>query len=304
MNQKANILKQLLIGIFPFLICNALFAQSKQPFCRDLFVRDFTDKHGKKLSDPALTDDTETLFSQLATCKIILRHRRPDILVALKNDHIVRQPSTNSCIYRISDDLNQKLMEKGVFYLLSGCVEQPPTAENDKVRIFFQIEQLMDRSISYEGVLEMPRRIYQHRLERKEKLRAFIETEILRLPPMPSVVPLYAYSAGALAGVGVTTFGLCTAYKIRKDWTHYHEITPTDPLGNYPEKNKQYIDNQYIAIAGGLLTVTCGTLLIHKMMRRNAFSHRRRYLVQTPFELEKGWTPTVSNDGIGIKFKF
>jgi hypothetical protein len=304
MNQKANLFTHILIGVLLLWTPHALFAQSKQPFCRDLLIRDFTDKHGKKLADPALTDDTESLFAQLAACKILLRHRYPDILVALKNDHLVRQAATNSCIYRISDDLSQKLKEQGIFYVLSGCVEPFAVGETEKVRVFFQIEQLMDRSISYEGFLEMPRSTYQHRGDRKDKLRVFIEKDLLRLPPPPSNVPIYGYSAGVLAGAGITYLGLSTANQIRKDWVDYHALHPTDPKNSYPENNKKYIGNQYIAIGGGVLSLVCGTLLMRKVTYKRSFSARRRYSAEVLFDLDKGWQPSISSNGIGITFKF
>ncbi|MEN9609932.1 MAG: hypothetical protein RLZZ628_746 [Bacteroidota bacterium] len=304
MNQKATLFTHLLIGVLLSWMPYDLFAQAKQPFCQDLLIRDFTDKHGKKLADPALTDDTESLFAQLAACKILLRHRYPDILVALKNDHLVRQTSSNTCIYRISDDLSQKLKEQGIFYLLSGCVEPFAVGENEKVRVFFQIEQLMDRSISYEGVLEMPRSTYQHRGERKEKLRIFIEKEILRLPPPPSNVPIYGYSAGVVAGAGITYLSLSTAAQIQKDWVDYHALHPTDPKNSYPENNRKYIENQYIAIGGGVLSLVCGALLVHKLTYKRSFSARRRYSADVLFDVQKGWQPFVSNHGIGVTWRF
>jgi hypothetical protein len=301
MNPKADLFRYILIGVILLWTNCTAFAQSKQLFCRDLFIRDFTDKYGKKLTDPALTDDTESLFAQLATCKILLRHRHPDVLVAFKNDHLVRQNANNGCIERISDDLSQKLIEKRIYFLLSGCVEQMPANENDKVRIFFQIEQLNDRSIAYEGVLEMPRRTYQHRSERKEKLRAFIEKEILRLPPSPSNLPTYGYSLGVLAGAGVTYIGLSTAAHIRKDWGNYHTLYPQN---NYPENNRKYIENQYIAIGGGLLFVACGTLMIRRMLYVRSFSDNRRYSADVLFDPNKGWQPSITHHGIGITYKF
>jgi hypothetical protein len=304
MHPKADIFRHILIGVIILGTHCTTFAQSKQLFCRDLFIRDFTDKHGKKLTDPALTDDTESLFAQLATCKILLRHRYPEVLVALKNDHLVRQNNNNSCIDRISDDLSQKLVEKHIYHLLSGCVEPLPTNENDKVRIFFQIEQLNDRSIAYEGVLEMPRRTYQHRSERKEKLRAFIEKEILRLPPPPSNMPIYTYSAGVLAGAGVTYIGLSTAARIRKDWSNYHTLYPTDPQNNYPQKNRKYIENQYFAIGGGLISFVCGTMLIRRILYARSFSADRRYSADVLLVPNKGWQPSITNNGIGITFRF
>jgi hypothetical protein len=304
MNQKVDHFRHILIGvIFLWTYCTC-FAQSKQFFCRDLFIRDFTDKHGKKLTDPALTDDTESLFAQLATCKILLRHRHPDVLVAFKNDHLVRQSANNGCIERISDDLSQKLIEKRIYFLLSGCVEQMPSNENDKVRIFFQIEQLNDRSIAYEGVLEMPRQTYQHRSERKEKLRAFIEKEILRLPPLPSNTPIYGYSAGVLAGAGVTYIGLSAAARIRKDWGDYHTLHPTDPQNNYPQNNRKYIENQYIAISGGLLSLVCGTMLIRRIIYVRSFPESRHYSADVLFDPNKGWQPSVTNNGIGLTYRF
>jgi hypothetical protein len=279
-------------------------AQSKQLFCRDLFIRDFTDKQGKKLTDPALTDDTESIFVQLATCKILLRHRHPEVLVALKNDHLVQQSSKNNGIHKISTDLSQQLVEKRIYFLLSGCVELLSETEKDKVRIFLQIEQLNDRSIAYEGVLEMPRQTYQHRLERKEKLRAFIEKEILRLPPPPSNTLTYGYSAGVLAGAGVTYIGLSTAMRIRKDWKHYHTFYPTDPQHKYPENNKQYIENQYFAIGGGILSVVCGTLLVRRILHVRSFESSRRYSADVLLEQHKGWQSSVTHNGIGILLKF
>jgi hypothetical protein len=304
MTQKANHFRYILIGvIFLWAHCTT-FAQSQPLFCRDLFIRDFTDQHGKKLTDPALTDDTESLFAQLAVCKILLRHRYPEILVALKNDHLVRQNANNSCIPRISDDLSQKLIEKRIYFLLSGCVQQIPVNENDKVRIFFQIQQLNDKSIAYEGVLEMPQRTYQHRSERKEKLRAFIEKEILRLSPLPSNLPTYAYSAGILAGAGVTYIGFSTAARIRKDWGNYHVLYPTDPQNNYPENNRKYIENQYITIGGGLLSLVCGTMMIRRMLYVRSLANSRRYSADIWFAPDKGWQPSFTNHGIGITYKF
>jgi hypothetical protein len=304
MNQKTNIFRVTLIGVLIVGIHYTAFAQSKQLFCRDLFIRDFTDKNGKKLTDPALTDDTESLFAQLATCKILLRHRHPEVLVALKNEHLVQQNNNNSCIDRVSDDLSQKLVEKRVYFLLSGCVEQIPANENDKVRLFFQIEQLNNKSIAYEGVLEMPLRTYQHRSERKEKLRAFIEKEILRLPPPPPNLPTYTHSAGVLAGACVTYIGLSTAARIRKDWTNYYALHPTDPQNDYPQKNRKYIENQYIAIGGGLLSLVCGTMLIRRIYDVRSFSANRRYSAEVLFDSNKGLQAAITNNGIGIIYRF
>jgi hypothetical protein len=304
MNQKTDISIHILIGVILLWTYCTASAQSKQLFCRDLFIRDFTDKQGKKLTDPALTDDTESIFAQLAACKILLRHRHPDILVALKNDHLVHQSSKNHCMDKISSDLSQQLIEKRIYFLLSGCVEELSATEKDKIRIFFQIEQLNDRSIAYEGVLEMPRRTYQHRVERKEKLRTFIEKEILRLPPAPSNALTYGYSAGVLAGAGVTYIGLSTAMRIRKDWKHYHRLYPTDPQNKYPENNKQYIKNQYFMIGGGILSVVCGTLLVRRILHVRSFESSRRYAADVLSDKHNGWQSSINHNGIGIVLKF
>jgi hypothetical protein len=150
----------------------------------------------------------------------------------------------------------------------------------------------------------MPRQTYQHRSERKEKLRAFIEKEILRLPPLPSNTPIYGYSAGVLAGAGVTYIGLSAAAHIRKDWSDYHALHPTDPQNNYPQNNRKYIENQYIAISGGLLSLVCGTMLIRRIIYVRSFPESRHYTVDVLFDPNKGWHPSVTNNGIGLTYRF
>jgi hypothetical protein len=295
---------QYFIIVMSLLQANGIGAQAKNRlvFCQNLFIQDYTDTQGRKLPDPALTDDTESIFKELLACKPILRQRSPAILVDIKNEQVARQGMSFSCRQKVSDELCQQLREKQIYHLYYGCVEESPNM--DKVRIHVMLEQLSDRSIVSQGTLELSRYQYNHRVERKEHLQLFLEREILRLPPPISKRPIYLSGSGALIGAGVTTYQLISAYQLRQEWLKIYAQNPTDPKKLYAQQDKQYLKKQYVAIGSGALTLLCGSIFWHHLMRQRRVLVQHRSVVKNHHPYEFTPSLSLSSQGVGLTWQF
>jgi hypothetical protein len=257
---------------------NLSYAQTHH-FCQKLFIRDFTDKNGKKWEDPSLRDDVESIFNATNAAKLLLYKEHPNIVVLFKNERHLKE---------VSNQMVEQLLQKGVAYLLSGVCEQ---GQNDIVSLQLNIRGLQNNATEYAGTLQMPQSVFSNRTERNLKLKQFIEYNVLKLSPPLSKTPLYLLGTGVGLGLGALTVGTLSSINRRNDWQTYYAASPTDPQGKFIQERQKFRTTTAIAVAGGIVATTCGVLLLREWSR-----HRKPHAVSL--------VPKMGTDGLGIAVQF
>jgi hypothetical protein len=267
--------------------CDFVAAQATIAY-ENLFIRDFTDKNGKKWDDPSLREDVEALFYATNASRVLLYEANPNIVVLFKNERHLKELSAQTV---------EQLSQKGVSYLLSGVCDKSYT---DVVQLQFNIRSLKNNATEYAGTLQMSPNTFNNRMERNLKLKEFIEYNILKMSPPRSKIPLYGFGAGAGIGLGALAVGTASSISRRNDWRAYFDKSPTDPQGRFLQERQKFRTTTAIAIAGGVVATSCGILFLREMKRRG--KGRMSSISAVPQKTQ--FVPQMGQDGFGIAMKF
>jgi FlgO protein len=240
--------------VFP--ICS--FAQTPS-VCRDIYVWDFVDNNGKRLSDANVQSDMELALSSYSECRVFEQKTNSDLEVAKKNERL----STKSDA--LSESLSKKLSEKGIKHVMFGTV----TEKNSDVMVDLKILSVNTKNAVYTGVFTMNRNdFYGNRAKRRDAFKDFIINKILKKPsPVKLIVPVIT----TIAGAGVVAYGLLKTGSTKSDWQTAFDKNPFDKA-LYDTQNKTYKTNQYIAIGGGVVMAVGAFLLVKKIAERKKYS--------------------------------
>jgi hypothetical protein len=270
------------------------FAQTPS-VCRDIYVWDFVDNTGKRLSDANVQTDMEIALSSCSECRVFEQKTNSDLEVAKKNERL----STKSDA--LSESLSKKLSEKGIKHVMFGTVSE----KNSDVIVDFKILSVNTKNAVYTGVFTMNRNdFYGNRTQRRDAFKDFIINKILKKPsPVKLIVPVIT----TIAGAGVVAYGLLKTGSIKSDWQTAFDKNPFDKA-LYDTQNKTYKTNQYIAIGGGVVMAVGAFLLVKKIAERKKYSQSTGLTEALPKSKPKFiFEPIVSSEsniGLGVGLRF
>ena len=281
--------------IIPLFISFALntYAQTAST-CRDIYVWDFQDNAGKKLSDNDATTDMEMALSACSDCRVFEQKANSDLEVTKKNERLSSKSD------RLSETLIKKLSEKGIKHIMFSTV----TEKNSNVDVDIKIFSSTTKNAVYSGVLTMNRNdFYGNRTKRRDVFKDFIINNILKKPsPVKLIVPIVV----TLAGAGAVGYGLLQKGSVKSDWQAALDKDPFDKANAYTDQNSKYKTNQYIAVGGGVVMAVGAFLLVKKIKERKKYNQSTALTEALPkpkFIIEP-IIPTQSNIGLGIGLRF
>jgi hypothetical protein len=296
MTNKKSVLLITLASLFLALPA-ALKAQSNSP-CFKIYVWDFADKDGKKLTDQSISEDFEQAFASESECKLVTKKTSPEIAVAIKNERLSQLPD------KISELLSKKFVENGIQRVLLAKVNESPAS--NKIEIGIRIIDLSDKHTAYSGNFFISREEYYGNKEKRNlKIKEFVGREILKKET--GITKGYYYGAGTVVGAGGLAYGLLGALSIKSDWQAYQLTSPTDVNNRYNTDNSNYKTKQYFAIGGAVLAATCGYLW-WKSTHNKDIAKAKTISLNTPQTTPHIlFEPTNAPDGLvgfGIALKF
>ena len=281
--------------IIPLFISFALntYAQTAST-CRDIYVWDFQDNAGKKLSDNDATTDMEMALSACSDCRVFEQKANSDLEVTKKNERLSSKSD------RLSETLIKKLSEKGIKHIMFSTV----TEKNSNVDVDIKIFSSTTKNTVYSGVLTMNRNdFYGNRTKRRDVFKDFIINNILKKPsPVKLIVPIVV----TLAGAGAVGYGLLQKGSVKSDWQAALDKDPFDKANAYTDQNSKYKTNQYIAVGGGVVMAVGAFLLIKKIKERKKYNQSTGLTEALPkpkFMIEP-LVSTQSYNSLGIALRF
>jgi hypothetical protein len=284
--------------LFAVVLCLAFpicfFAQTPS-VCRDIYVWDFVDNTGKRLSDANVQTDMELALSSCSECRVFEQKTNADLEVAKKNERLSSKSDA------LSESLSKKLSEKGIKNVMFGTV----TEKNSDVELDLKILSVNTKNAVYTGTFTMNRNdFYGNRTKRREAFTDFIINKILKKPsPVKLVVPVIT----TIVGAGVVAYGLLQKGTVKTDWQTAFDKNPFDKA-LYDEQNKKYKTNQYIAAGGGVVMAVGAFLLVKKIAERKKYSQSTGLTDALPKSKPKFiFEPIVSTEstvGLGVGLRF
>jgi hypothetical protein len=288
-------MKKLSIAIVFCLVFPVFFFAQTPSVCRDIYVWDFLDNNGKRLSDANVQVDMEVALSSCSECRVFEQKTNSDLEVAKKNERLSSKSD------RLSEPLIKKLSEKGIKNVMFGTV----TEKNSDVEIDLKIVSVATKNTVYTGIFTMNRNdFYGNRTKRRDAFKDFITQKILQKPsPVKLIVPVIT----TVAGLGIVGYGLLKNSGIKSDWQAAFDKNPFDKA-LYDDQNKKYKTNQYIAIGGGVVAAIGTYLLIKKIGERKKYSQSTGLTSTFPKPKPKViLEPVVTSDanfGVGVGLRF
>lgn len=283
--------------IIPLFISFALntYAQTAST-CRDIYVWDFQDNAGKKLSDNDATTDMELALSACSDCRVFEQKANPDLAVAIKNERL----STKSPLP--SEALINKFKEKGIKHILFGTVTE--NSGNNTIVLEIKIYDLGSKNTAYIGSLNFDKNDFvNNRSKRRETFKEYIQKQILQKASSGKLaLPIFITSIGTVALV----YGLIKKSGIKSDWETAIKKDPFDKAKTYSGQNTKYKTNQYIATGGGIVMAVGTFLLIKKIAERKKYNRNNGLseIHTQPKIIIEPLISTQNYSNVGIAFRF